>query len=284
MHSCDHAHVRAKVLATALATIAVMTGCWGSAPTFPPTSALTEQCASVPSGATRATVTAADGFRMGAAVLGPTASRVGVVISYGQGQVVCDWLSIGDQLAAATGARVLILERRGKGSSPGKRNYLLGPGDVASAANYLRAQGAQRTVLVGSSLGTLFAFIAASQTGPRDAVSPSDTTSSVIDQPPCAVALVSPLVSVRANGGELRNLDVRSMTSKLWITYETQNATISEDAEQVKARVTALGSSVVQYVGIDTKDHGRRLVSEHSEAQAVLADAVRSCGSPRATS
>jgi pimeloyl-ACP methyl ester carboxylesterase len=264
-------------MTTVLAATVAIGACSGSAPTFPPTSALTEQCDSVPSGATRATVTAADGFRMGAAALGPATSRVGVVIAYGQGQVICDWLSIADHLATATGARVLILERRGKGSSPGKRNYLLGPGDVASGANYLRSQGAQRIVLIGASLGTLFAFIAASTTGPRDAVNPSDTSSATVDQPPCGVALVSPLVSVGANGGELRNLDVRSLKSKVWITYETGNATISADAGLVRARAAALGASVEQYVGIDTKDHGRRLVSEHAEAQAVLDSAVRSC-------
>ncbi|MDX6286267.1 MAG: hypothetical protein QOG53_1752 [Frankiales bacterium] len=213
---------------------------------------------------------------MGAALLGPATSGEAVVISYGQGQVICDWLGIAEQLAT-TGARVLVLERRGKGSSPGKRNYLLGPGDVASAANYLSSQGAQRIVVIGASLGTLFAFIGSSTSGPRVAVDPSDTTSAVVSRPPCAVALVSPLVSVRANGGELRNLDVQELRSKLFVVYESRNATISDDAKQVQARAAELRAPVVQSLAVDTKDHGLRLVREHAEALDVLKAAVRAC-------
>jgi pimeloyl-ACP methyl ester carboxylesterase len=261
----------------AVVVAALCAACSGSAPTYQPTAGLHEQCGSVPDGARKAQVMAADGFVMGAAALGPIGSGEGVVVSYGQGQTICDWLDIGDRLAAATGAQVLILERRGKGSSPGKRNYLLGPGDVASGVNYVRAHGARTTVVIGSSLGTLFAFIGSSPTGPRDAVKPSDVTSAVVAQPPCAVALVSPLLSWDDNGGELRNLDVRSLQSKVFITYERRNATITEDARQVQGRATVVGATVVQTVGVDTKDHGLRLVSGHAEAFAVLRAAVDAC-------
>jgi hypothetical protein len=269
-------NARAAIGVVVVAALAA--ACSGSAPTYQPTAGLSEQCDSVPAGAKKAQVTAADGFVMGAAALGTIGGSEGVVISYGQGQTICDWLDIGDRVASATGVQVLILERRGKGSSPGKRNYLLGPGDVASGVNYLQAHGARKIVVVGSSLGTLFAFIGSSPTGPRDAVRPSDASSAVVGQPPCAVALVSPLLSWSANGGELRNLDVRSLQSKVFITYESRNATIADDADQVKARATAVGATVVQTVAVDTKDHGLRLVREHPEAFAVLKAAVDACG------
>jgi hypothetical protein len=260
------------------ATVALFAACSSSAPTYPPDSPLGKQCTTVPEGARRAVVIAADGFRMGAAVIGSPQSNTGVVISYGQGQTICDWLGVASDIASSTQATVLVLERRGKGSSPGKRNYLLGPGDVASGVNYLHAHGARKIVVVGSSLGTLFAFIGSSPTGPRDAVRPSDVSSAVVAQPPCAVALASPLLSWSANGGELRNLDVRSLQSKVFITYESRNATIADDAGQVKARATAVGATVVQTVAVDTKDHGLRLVREHPEAFAVLKAAVDACG------
>ena len=71
-------------LAAVLAVVAVAS-CSRSGPTFPPTSSLTEQCSTVPAGASRVVVTAADGYHLGAALLGPTISEVGVVIAYGQG-------------------------------------------------------------------------------------------------------------------------------------------------------------------------------------------------------
>src|SRR4051794_8728596 len=96
---CDDATVRVRRVVTVTAVVAMAGACSGSVQTFPPTTALTTQCDSVPAGAERVTVTTADGFVMGAAAFGAAASRVGVVIAYGQGQTICDWLGIGSELA-----------------------------------------------------------------------------------------------------------------------------------------------------------------------------------------
>jgi pimeloyl-ACP methyl ester carboxylesterase len=260
-----------------VALLALGTSCGGDGPrAFPPDTPLQQQCPSSAAGAKRVVVTAADGFRMGAALTGPTTSHAGVVISYGQGQIICDWLDIAAGLTRDTGAQVLVLERRGRGSSPGKRNLLLGPSDVAAAANYLYSHGVQRLVVIGSSLGTLFAFIGSSPSGPQDAVRPADT-SPAMSSPPCGVVLVSPLLDWRADGGELRNLDVRTLRSRLWLVYEKGNGTIAADAARMASHASEIGVQPQQVVGVDTKDHGRRLVSEHAEARSVLDSAVRAC-------
>lgn len=93
----------------------------GPEPTYAPDSPLAEQCDDVPATARRVTLRAEDGFELGAATVGPADAPVGVVLRQGAGQTICQWLPVADRVAADTGARVLLFDRRGFGSSPATR-------------------------------------------------------------------------------------------------------------------------------------------------------------------
>ena len=122
-------------------------------PTFSPETPLAEQCDEVPRGAERITVTADDGSLLGAALVGPANATVGVVLRQGGSQTICEWLPWAGQVAEATGARVLLFDRRGHGSSPGEGNLSAEPGDTLRAIDRLRHEGQHEVAMVASSMG-----------------------------------------------------------------------------------------------------------------------------------
>ena len=88
-------------------------------------------------------------------------------------------------IAEETGARVLLFDRRGRGSSPGEGNLSAEPGDTAVAVERLREDGVRRVVLAGSSMGNSIMFSAVPDLAPA----------------PCAVVSISPvLVSSDGHG------------------------------------------------------------------------------------
>lgn len=258
-----------------LAAALFAAGCGGDSHPAPD-SALGDQCDPVPSDAKRVTLTAPDGARLGAALVGRSDARVGVVLSQGASQTLCDWLPIAEQMAAI-GAQVLVVDRRATGSSPGPANLVKEPGDVRAAANWLSQHGAANTMLLGSSLGSLSAFIAASPDGPVTAAAPPDRGAPALTVPACGVLLVSPLNSSSDGSGSLDALAVRTWPSKLWVAYEKDNPTIAEDAARIVTRVQEGGGTAVRQVAVPGRDHSIALVRGHAEIRALLDDAVRAC-------
>jgi pimeloyl-ACP methyl ester carboxylesterase len=172
---------------------------------------------------------------------------------------------------------VLVIDRRGRASSTGREHLLLAPSDVASAANWLSARGVRRILLLGSSLGTLGAFIAASPDGPQVAVTPHNPAAAILSAQPCGVVLVSPLESIDSDGGRLDSLAVKGFTARLWIAYETGHADIVRDAKAVAGTATTGGGTVVRSLAVDTSDHSLQLVRNHANVRTLLDEAVQAC-------
>lgn len=263
--------------AAALAVCLALAGCSNGPKHVPPTTPLAKQCDTVPDGARRVVVPTTDGVSLGAALVGDPASPEGVVINYGASQTLCDWLDVAGRLSG-DGAQVLVLDRRGRGSSSGEENLLYAASDVAAAANWLTAHGVRRTMLLGSSLGTVGAFIAAGPTGPRAAVAPPQPHATVLRRPPCGVMLVSPIVGLADHGGTISSLDTAGpLRARYWFGYETGNPVIANDAARLQDLVRQRGGTVAGTVAVDTKDHSHQLVDNHPEVPALLDRAVRSC-------
>ncbi len=94
--------------------------------TVDPSTPLADQCDQVPANASRITLTASDGRTLGAALVGPDDATVGVVLRQGASQRICEWLPWASQVASDTGARILLFDRRGRGSSPGEGDLTKG--------------------------------------------------------------------------------------------------------------------------------------------------------------
>jgi pimeloyl-ACP methyl ester carboxylesterase len=106
----------------------------------------------------------AAGARLAGVVLGR--GRTGLVLAHGRGGDLCEWLPHAQALAGR-GHQVLAFDFEGSGlSRPGP-----GPGaridaDVVAAAGELRRRGADRIVLVGSSMGATATLVAATRVRP----------------------------------------------------------------------------------------------------------------------
>ena len=118
----------------------------------------------VPDGMARLPVTAADGVPIGAAVVGE--GETAVVLVHGAGQDVCDWMDVVPALTDL-GVTVAAYDLRGRGASGGSRNEVsLLPDDLDAVVTALRERGAERVVLVGSSLGAATSLIGAGSIDP----------------------------------------------------------------------------------------------------------------------
>lgn len=175
--------------------------------TVDPTTPLADQCDEVPRDAKRITLAGSDGQILGAALVGPEDATVGVVLRQGRSQKICEWLPMAGRIAAENGARVLLFDRRGAGSSPVEGNLTAEAGDTLVAVQTLRETGVRRVALVASSMGNSIMYTALPSVRPR----------------PCAVISISPvLVSADAHGA----VDVSALptlSSNLWVTWETGN-------------------------------------------------------------
>lgn len=226
-------------------------------------------------GASRLRIVAADGADLGAASLGPSSAPTTVLVSYGQSQTLCDWLPIAARVAKDTGARVVVVDRRGVGSSGGDDDARHWTSDLAAAARAVRGQS--RLVAVGASLGSIVTFIAASASGPAGAVTPAASDTARISPGACAAVLVSPLADLEVGGATISSLAVTSFTRPLWLVYEAANPTISGDAAAIARRVRGEGRARVHTRAVATADHGLDLLEHHPDALALVEGAVRSC-------
>jgi len=143
-----------RTLGLALLLIVGISACAADQPRrVAPDTPLDQQCESVPEGARRLVLSGSDGVALGAAVLGPQTADVGVVIAYGASQTLCEWLGIASALASLP-AQVLILDRRGRGSSDGPASIVKLPDDLLTALAWQQAHGVGKVAVLGSSAGT----------------------------------------------------------------------------------------------------------------------------------
>lgn len=129
--------------------------------TVAPDSSLADQCnpadIEVPDSARRIVLTAEDGTRLGGAVVGVDDARTAVLLRQGAGQRICQRLPFAERLASEAGVQV-VLDRRGRGSSPGEENLSKEPGDLQTASDWATSHGASRIVLLASSMGNSVMF------------------------------------------------------------------------------------------------------------------------------
>jgi len=230
--------------------------------TVDPSTPLAEQCDDVPDGAERVTFTGDDGETLGAAVVGPSDATVGVVLRQGASQTICEWLPWAADVAAATGDRVLLFDRRGRGSSPADGGNLSAePGDTLRAIQLLRDQGALDVALVASSMGNSIMYTAVPDVSP----------------PPCAVVSISPVLTSSDSHGLVDGSTLKRLPANLWITYETGNGSIVTNAQLIAGRAESQGLPPVHELGVDTTDHSRQLILNHPEAAAFVTEAIESC-------
>ncbi|WP_181312244.1 alpha/beta hydrolase [Nocardioides campestrisoli] len=264
---------RRRVLASVLvAGVVVALAGWAVAPraqqwwklsrSYAPNSPLSDQCGDAPSSARRVVLTADDETRLGAAEIGPADAGTGVVLRYGASQTLCDWLPWAEEVAAATGVRVLVFDRRGRGASPAEESLTEEPADTVAAVRHLRGSGAQEVALVGSSMGNSVTLSALPLLGR--------------DEAPCALVAISPVLTSADERGRLDGSAADPLPAATWVTWETQGAGVSASAELLAARAVEQGSALRE-LGVDTADHSRQLVATHPEAAELVIDAVASC-------
>lgn len=223
--------------------------------TVPPTTPLAEQCEDVPDGAERTTLTGQDGETLGGALLGPADAELGLVLRQGASQTICDWLPWAADVAEETGARVLLFDRRGMGSSPAAADLAAEPGDLRIAVRRLRADGAQRTALVASSMGNAVTYAALPELKPA----------------PCVVVSISPVL-VASGAGTVDGSDLTDVPANTWVAWETQNSGVAAGAEAIAAAAAA-----PHELPVDTDHHSRQLVINHPEVEEFVLDGIRSC-------
>ncbi|MFB9721477.1 alpha/beta hydrolase [Planobispora longispora] len=229
---------------------------------------MSEQCDAVPSGAERVTLKARDGVRLGAALLGPPDASIGVVLSHGATQSLCDWLTEIDGIAAETRARFLIPDRRGGGSSEGRPDVGSYVTDIVDALHWLKKAGAVRLAVAGTSYGAPIAVAAGQEAGARSA-------EGAVRLPVCAVIAISPLRSIEEPGGSIQPLDTHLAVPGVWIAAEKDNTGIAANARSLfdELRHDEQGRLVL----VPGEDHSLALVQNHPEARLLIKDAILSC-------
>jgi pimeloyl-ACP methyl ester carboxylesterase len=108
---------------------------------------------------------APDGAHLSGVVLGQ--GRTGVILAHQRWFNLCSWVPFA-RIVAQQGFRVLLFDFRGFGISPpltGRAGRSLDL-DVSGGLAYLRRQGVERVVLVGSSMGATSVLMVASQDQP----------------------------------------------------------------------------------------------------------------------
>jgi pimeloyl-ACP methyl ester carboxylesterase len=88
-----------------------------------------------------------------------------VVLAHQSGGSVCEWLTYARRLARL-GFFAFPFDFRGNGFSKGRQRPTRYPGDVAAAVRAMRALGARKVVVVGSSMGGIATLIAAANIRP----------------------------------------------------------------------------------------------------------------------
>jgi pimeloyl-ACP methyl ester carboxylesterase len=229
--------------------------------TYEPDSQLADQCDDVPGAAERITLVGKDGVELGGAVVGPEGADVGVVLRQGAGQTICQWLPWAGDVADATGARVLLFDRRGSGSSPGDANLGAEPDDVLTAVKLLNDEGTTQVALAGSSMGNSVMFTALDR----------------MASAPCAVVSISPVLTASDGHGTVDGTVMDRLPANVWLTWEHENSAIMSNAELILSRSRDEGLPTPNVLEVDTGDHSIGLVNKHPEVRDFLVEAVRSC-------
>jgi len=230
-------------------------------PTYDPRTPLADQCDDVPDDAERITLTRDDGMTLGGALVGSPDAEVGVVLRQGAGQTICDWLPWAGDVAEETGARVLLFDRRGRGSSPGDDDLSAEPADLASAVDLLHRRGTDRVAIVGSSMGNSVTFAALDE----------------LASPPCALVAISPILVSSDPAGTVDGRAAEHYPSNIWITWEEQNSDIVAEAELIQSRALDQGLPAPHVHSVDTDDHSIGLVVKHDDVSEFVVDAIGSC-------
>jgi pimeloyl-ACP methyl ester carboxylesterase len=160
-----------------------------------------------------------------------------------------------------TGARVLLFDRRGHGSSPGEADLAAEPGDLVSAVGLLRRRGARRVALVGSSMGNSVTFAALDD----------------LSNPPCALVAISPVLTTSDSSGTVDGRARVPYPPGVWVTWEEQNPLIVADARLIVSHARAQRLPAAHVHGVDTHDHSIRLVQNHPDVRSFVRQAIRSC-------
>lgn len=241
--------------------------------TYSATTALDKQCDEVPPGAQRITLTGSDGVVLGAAIVGPSDAEVGLVLRQGASQKICEWLPWAGRVASETGARVLLFDRRGRGSSPAEGDLGKEPDDTRIAVEHLRTSGTPQVALAASSMGNSIMFSALPGLEPA----------------PCAVLAISPVLVSGDAEGVVDGTGLDDLPDNVWVTWERGNAGVAENAERILARARSATTqpnrdspedpenASPHALAVDTDDHSRQLVLDHTSVQRFFLDAVRSC-------
>lgn len=232
---------------------------WGTDDTSAADAPLTDQCGDVPEAASRITLTASDGRALGAASVGDPEAATAVVLRHGGSQTLCDWLAWADEIADEHSVRVLLFDRRGQGSSPGETGLASEPDDLVGAVSLARSEGAEKVVLVASSMGNSVTFSAL----------PAFEKESIEI---CAVVSISPVLS----SGPLDARSPESLPATTWITWESRNAGIVTTAETLAGNAERQGVQA-RMLPVDTDDHSLALVKNHDDVRAFVSDGVGSC-------
>jgi pimeloyl-ACP methyl ester carboxylesterase len=103
------------------------------------------------------------GATLAGVVLG--SGRVGLVVGHQHGSDLCEWLPLARELAGR-GYRVLAFDFAGSGDSRPGPGEVRVDDDVVAAAEQLRRRGAERIVLIGSSMGGTAVLSAATRIRP----------------------------------------------------------------------------------------------------------------------
>jgi pimeloyl-ACP methyl ester carboxylesterase len=230
--------------------------------TYPPTTPLATQCDHVPDGAERVTLSRDDGMTLGAALVGPTDAQVGVVLRQGAGQTICQWLPWAGELADATGAQVLLFDRRGRGSSPGARDLTAEPADLVSAVDFLRRGGVDEVAMAASSMGNSVMFSALGQ----------------MPTAPCAIVAISPVLVAGDSRGTVDGTAVDGLLPRnIWLSWEEFDSGVAANAEFIQSRARSSGLPAPHALSVETSHHSIGLVVKHEEVRGFITDAIRSC-------
>lgn len=229
--------------------------------TVAPDSSLAAQCRpagiEVPQSARRIVLDAADGTKLGGAVVGSAQARTAVVLRQGAGQRICQWLEFADRLSRETGVRVVLFDRRGRGSSPGEQNLSLEPGDTQTAVAWATEHGASRIVLLASSMGNSVIYAALPEVDPK----------------PCGIVSISPVLTSGDAHGTVDGTHPQGLPDRLAAVYEEP---LAGNVDTIAQAAEAEGVEVVRHP-IETGDHSLQLLVNHEDAQRFVIDQVRGC-------
>ncbi|MFO0605010.1 MAG: alpha/beta fold hydrolase [Polyangiales bacterium] len=222
-----------------------------------------------------------DRWRPWATVVAGARPDLGVVLVHQLGSSRREWQPLVDRLARGPAVTTLALDLRGHGDSVrGPRDedvrwesfgtdparWMGAAYDVMTAVTYLRAQGATRVVVVGSSVGATAALLAATATLPPGAAP-------LLDPPEVhGLALVSP-------GLAYRGVDIREPMD-VWLSRGRPLLLLAGEldgpsAEAVSVLAPARALNVRREVFAGAAEHGVALCNAAPDRWAALERWVR---------